>query len=144
MTMPEPPETLFLTVTPAKVLERFELIRDQYRMGVLDPAAFNAALKVFQFPDAEGVLWTVGARSNRWYRWDGGTWQPADPPAQLQIPPMPLELVPDAQRPPLSPAAPAPVQREGPRPQICPTCGAANPGRKFCTKCGARLSSQPL
>ena len=134
---PPPPESLAPTVTPASVLERFERIREHYRMGILDLGAFNAALKLFQFPDAGGVLWTVGATSNRWYRWDGGEWQPGTPPAQLQLPAMPLELSPagDAPRLPATRAAPA-----GPRAVPCPKCGAQNVGKKFCTQCGGRLT----
>jgi hypothetical protein len=134
---PPPPESLASTVTPAQVLERFERIREQYRMGVLDLQAFNAGLKLFQFPDAGGALWTVGATSNTWYRWDGGEWRPGTPPPQLQLPVMPLELMPESDAPRLPPArqtVPA-----APRAVGCPKCGAQNVGKKFCTHCGTRL-----
>lgn len=135
---PPPPESLASTVTPAKVLERFERVREQYRMGIIDVAAFNAALKLFQFPDSDGVLWTVGATSNRWYRWDGGEWQPGEPPAQLELPAMPLELMPESDAPQLPATRAGPAA--GPRPVRCPKCGAENVGKKFCTQCGTRLT----
>ncbi len=135
---PPPPESLTALVTPTSVLTQFDRIREQYRMGVLDLAAFNEALKLFQFPDSDGVLWTIGATSNTWYRWDGNAWQPGDPPALLQLPAMPMELAPETEQPAL-PAAPAPAPPAEPQAILCPKCGAANVGKKFCTKCGTKL-----
>ena len=134
---PTPPESLVATVTPAQVLQRFERIRDGYRLGLYDLDAFNAALKFFQFPDEHGVIWTIGASSTQWYRWDGSAWQVGNPPGQLRMPPMPLELRPEGQAPVLSRAAEA-VPAE-PRALSCPKCGAKNIGKKFCTTCGAKL-----
>jgi hypothetical protein len=131
-----PPETLTRTVTPDQVLERFERIREQYRMGILDLEAFNAALKLFQFPDAQGVRWTVGATSNRWYRWDGSQWQPGNPPERLELPEMPLELRPATGVPALPETKP-PSRPAGAA--SCPKCGAENAGKKFCTRCGTKL-----
>ena len=135
--MPEPPETLTPTTTPAKVLERLEFIRERYRMGLMDPSSFNEVLKIFQFRDATGALWTPGARSNQWYRRDGAKWVPGTAPEQLQVPQLPLELTPETEAPSL-PKVPAPSA--GPRAVTCPTCGAANVGKKFCTSCGTRLA----
>src|SRR5262245_28239901 len=133
---PPPPESLVQTVTPDQVVERFERLREAYRLGVYDLATFNSVLALFQFPDPAGVLWTVGATSNSWYRWDGRAWQPATPPARLQMPPMPLEFAPDAAAPPLPATAPPIAEPRGVR---CGTCGSMNVGKKFCTSCGARL-----
>jgi hypothetical protein len=135
---PDPPETLSLTVTPAQALARFERLREHYRMGILDLAAFNSALALYRFPDAQGVLWTVGATSNRWYRWDGKTWQPGDPPSELQLPAMPLDLAPEGQPPVLARQEETAVPVE-PSAVRCPKCGAANVGKKFCTSCGTKL-----
>ena len=134
--MPEPPETLTPTATPARIVERLDLIRERYRMGLMDPQSFNEVLKIFQFRDAGGALWTPGARSNQWYRREGHRWVADDPPAQLLLPQLPLELSPEPARPPL-PQPPA--RAAGPRELTCPTCGAANAGRKFCTQCGTKL-----
>lgn len=134
--MPEPPETLAPTATPAKIVERLDLIRERYRMGLMDPASFNEVLKIFQFRDAAGVLWTPGARTNQWYRRHGNEWVAGEPPAQLLLPQLPLELAPEPARPPLSPPPP---RAEGPREVTCRTCGAPNVGKKFCTQCGTKL-----
>ena len=134
--MPTPPELPTPTVTPATALERFERLRDQYRMGIIDLPAFTSALEVYQFPYEQGVLWTIGATSGSWYRWNGAGWEAGHPPAQLRLPPMPLELAPDAARPALA-AGPAP--QTGSREKRCSACGTWSIGKKFCTSCGTRL-----
>lgn len=136
--MPEPPELVSPTATPADILQRLELMREQYRMGLMDAASFNHVLELFQFPDVTGVLWTPGAQSGRWYQWNGREWVPGNPPERLQIPQMPLELAPETERPA---GQAAPAEPEGPRPVPCPKCGASNVAKKFCTTCGTKLAS---
>ena len=135
--MPDPPETLTPTSTPEKILQRLDIIREQYRMGLMDPASFNAVLKDFQFRDEAGALWTPGARTNRWYRREGAEWVPGNPPTRLLLPKLSLELSPDLERPPL----PQPPPATGAREVTCPTCGAPNVGKKFCTQCGTKLAA---
>jgi hypothetical protein len=133
--MPDPPETLHQSATPSEILERLEVVRERYRMGVMDLGSFNQTLRLFQFQDAGGRLWAPGAQSGRWYQWNGREWAPGAPPERLQLPELPLELTPASERPDL-PAAPA-VQ--GPRAVACPNCGSTNVGKKFCTTCGTKL-----
>ncbi|RXZ42044.1 zinc ribbon domain-containing protein [Crenobacter cavernae] len=136
--MPEPPEILFQTATPATILDRLDLMCDQYRMGVMDAESFNEALKLFQFRDDGGVLWTPGAQTSRWYRWDGRRWVPGSPPERLQIPPMPLSLG-IGEDPPMPGYGVVRYEAAPPLPQ-CPKCGAPDRGTKFCTSCGTKLS----
>ena len=134
---PPPPETVLPSASPATILEWFERVREQYRMGVLNAAVFNQLLTMFQFPDDAGTLWTPGARSSQWYRWDGSRWIPGDPPARLQVPPMDLAA---SDLPPLPTEAPGAVAApKDPNLKVCPKCGAENVGKKFCTKCGSKL-----
>jgi hypothetical protein len=107
-------------------------------MGIIDVGAFNQALKLFQFPDDQGVLWTVGATSSAWYRWDGKAWQPGAPAGRLQLPELPMDLTPETERPPLpvSAAWQAPSEPSAP---ACPKCGTVSTGKKFCTTCGTKL-----
>ena len=135
--MTDPPEILNQTATPAKILERFEIIREQYRMGLMDAPSFNEVLKIFQFRDSSGALWTPGAQTNQWYRREGKQWVAGNPPDELRLPQLPLELSPEPARPVLT-RAPAPAA--GPQAVVCPTCGAANVGKKFCTSCGTKLT----
>jgi hypothetical protein len=134
--MLEPPEILNQITTPAKIVARLDAIRERYRMGLIDPPGFNEVLKLFQFRDATNRIWTPGARTNQWYRLDGRDWVAANPPEQLQLPALPLELAPEPERPPLPPPQARPT---GPGEVTCPTCGAPNVGKKFCTSCGTKL-----
>lgn len=135
--MPEPPEILVPTSSPAKILERFEEIRERYRMGLIDPLTFNQLLKFFQFRDEAGSLWTPGARTNKWYRREGARWVEKTPPALLLLPQLPVDFAPETEPPPL-PKVETSSAKSGVR--ICPTCGSSNTGKKFCTQCGTRLT----
>ena len=137
--MYEPPEILSEITTPAKVIAQLDVIRERYRMGLMDPPGFNEVLKLFQFRDSSNRVWSPGARTNQWYRRDGREWVADNPPDQLQMPKLPLELAPEPDRPSLPPTAPTAPQSRGPTAITCLTCGASNVGKKFCTQCGTKL-----
>ncbi len=130
--MTEPPEVFHQTATPAQILERFQLVRERYKMGMMDARTFNDLLKLFQFRDVMGVLWTPGAQSGEWYRLNAGQWTPGNPPERLRIPQLPLGLDP-------STAVPGQAEAATPEGGRCPKCGAATRGKKFCTSCGTRV-----
>ncbi len=132
--MDEPPEILSETATPAKIVERLDFIRERYRMGQMDVGSLNEALKLFQFRDVLGEVWTPGVRTNQWYRWDGRQWIPGNPPERLQVPQMPLGISTGSSVPSHKPGG------SGPRAVQCPTCGASNIGKRFCTACGTKLA----
>lgn len=134
--MPHTPEPVYETVTPAELSERLEMVRERFRTGVINAESFNVVMKQFQFRDTLGHLWSPGATTGKWYRWDGHRWIPDSPPSTLNVPQAPV-MVDDFDEhearsrwrpPPASPAA------------VCPTCGTPNTGKKFCTKCGTRLA----
>ena len=135
--MYDAPEILNQSTTPAKIVAQLDVIRERYRMGLMDPAAFNEVLKLFQFRDAANTVWTPGAQTNQWYRREGREWRAATPPDQLMLPRLPLEMMPETTAPPL-PRTAAPDA--GSRATVCPTCHAPNVGKKFCTNCGTRLA----
>ena len=137
--MEEPPEMVAQTATPAQILERLEFLRMRYRMGDMNATSFNEVLKIFRFRDAGGGVWSPGAQTNTWYRWDGRRWVAGTPPERLQIPVMPLGIPVD----PLGPGqqvGPTPTTRSVSARGTCAKCGAANPGKKFCTACGSRMT----
>ena len=135
--VPEPPETLDRFISPAAVLERLDVLRMRYTMGDMDVASFNEVLKLFQFRDVNNELWTPGAQSGNWYRWDGRQWTAGTPPEQLVIPKMSIAMLPELE------AAPQPLSKwappRDPNIKTCPKCGAENTAKKFCTKCGTKL-----
>jgi hypothetical protein len=129
---PDPPEVAHVTATPQQLVERLEILREQLRTGVLDTGGFNAALKAFQFTDELGRVWSPGATSGHWYRWDLDTWTRAEPPPSLRVPQEPV-MFDDFERATSRPAAP-PAARV-----TCPSCGAPAGRTKFCVHCGTRL-----
>jgi hypothetical protein len=130
--MPEPPELAYESVAPEVLTERLDIIRERFRTGLLTAADFNAALKAFQFNDELGHLWSPGATTGKWYRWDGDEWTAAAPPSRLKVSQSPI-LFTDFERQTNSrPSKPAGA--------VCPTCGASNVGKKFCTQCGTKLT----
>lgn len=80
-----PPEIFREKTTPANVMARLRLLRTRYVEGEMSAARFNAILEAFRFVDEVGHLWSPGAQSERWYRWDRAQWTPAEPPAALAL-----------------------------------------------------------
>jgi hypothetical protein len=134
--MPEPPELAHETVSPDELLQRLDIVRERFRTGLITASDFNTAIRAFQFADSVGHLWAPGATSNQWYRWDGNQWTAAAPPPLLKVPQAPI-LFTDYEE------EAADARRKGtvaPSPSVdCPQCGAPNPGKKFCTRCGTKL-----
>ena len=97
-----------------------------------------AANTIVVLRDANNELWTPGAQSGNWYRWDGRQWIPGNPPERLVIPKLPAELAPepDPTPQPLTQWTPP----KDPNLKVCAKCGAENVGKKFCTKCGSKLA----
>jgi len=129
--MPEPPEIAYENATPQQLLERLDILRERFRMGVMSVADFNTAIRAFQFKDDIGHLWAPGATSDQWYRWDLDQWTPAEPPRTLLVSQSPVLFTDfeQATRP----------RATGPAVIHCGKCGTPNSGNKFCTKCGNRL-----
>ena len=79
--------------TPAQWIERLEIFRERFRLGVIDETKFDEVMRAFQFTDDLGHIWMPGATSNQWYRWDRKRWTAARPPQQLASSKMPSVLV---------------------------------------------------
>ena len=150
--MPEPPETVHESVSPDVVLERLDILCERHRTGLMTASDFNAALHAFQFRDPVGHLWSPGVNTRRWYRWDRDRWTEAPAPPALLVSQAPVLFTDLEERMALRrqalaasaserPQAAAPAAGPLPAPRgVCPQCGAANPGKKFCTRCGTKLS----
>ncbi len=74
----------------------FEILRKQHQSGQLDDAALTAELKRLVVHDEETGYWMIGARTGRWYWFDGQQWMPRQPPAPESL------VAEDVSRPPLS------------------------------------------
>jgi hypothetical protein len=83
--MPEAPEIVRESFAPEELIRRLEELRQRYSQGALTAAQFNDVLSMFQFNDEFGHLWTPGARTSGWYRWDRTQWTAAEPPRSLAL-----------------------------------------------------------
>lgn len=78
--------------TPAQWIERLEIFRERFRLGLIDEPKFKEISRAFQFKDDLGHIWMPGATSNQWYRWDRTQWSVAAPPAILRATEIPLAI----------------------------------------------------
>lgn len=79
----------------AQIERQFAALRDRYRAGQLDEAAYDAALSELVVEDGSGY-WMLGADSGAWYWHDGQGWVQRDPPA-VDTPPRTTAPQPTAQ-----------------------------------------------
>lgn len=90
--MAEQMEARIERATPAQWIERLEIFRERFRLGLMDTNAFNDIIRCFQFTDDVGHVWMPGATSNQWYRWDRTRWTSALPPQRLAASNIPIAL----------------------------------------------------
>ena len=90
--MMERPETSVEQATPTEWIERLEIFRERFRLGLIDETQFKEIVRRFQFTDNLGHIWMPGATTKQWYRWDRTKWSVASPPAQLGASDIPLAI----------------------------------------------------
>ncbi len=133
--MPDIPESVTETAGPEQLTQALEIFRQRCQQGLMTAREFRELLSLFQFTDEVGHLWSPGANTGQWYRWDRSQWTAAAPPARLKVPPA-LSASPSVQIPPAQPASPPPVQPPV-QSAVCAGCGSPLPeGAGFCPKCG--------
>jgi hypothetical protein len=74
---------------PQRIAEserEFQLLRDRHHSGQLDEAALSAELKRLVVHDEETGYWMLGARTGRWYWFDGQQWVLREPPSSEALP----------------------------------------------------------
>jgi hypothetical protein len=82
--------------TPAQLVERLAIVRERFLLGLHSPEEYNEILKEFQFADDRGTTWAPGANTDQWYRWERSRWIKDTPPAELNLPALPMMFVPVA------------------------------------------------
>jgi hypothetical protein len=102
---------------PAQLILLVDGMRARYESGNLTSDDVASGLGRVSLVDDEGAAWSLGFRSNAWYRFTGGRWSEAGEP-------------PDPER-----LLSAGELLGG----HCASCGAAAEGRPFCGDCGAKL-----
>jgi len=147
--------------TPVQVLELFQReARQRYREGLSSSTSIEELLARLLLLDQEGIFWTIGFHSGKWYRFSGGMWNQASTlpdPALLmrtnfELDDLPGDAAVQVYRFLLRGAGslPEPVTEPWKPPEsfpdlnepgaACSLCGAHNlPSSLFCSRCGARL-----
>jgi WD40 repeat protein len=107
-----------------RALDQYRAHRKRFREGSLTQAGFTAELKKLQFKH-DGRYWTIGAKSASWFRQEGKSWFPADPPvavrrvaAEPHTPSSKQTVRPAARAPGPSPAARKMSAEVAPEPSI--------------------------
>jgi hypothetical protein len=105
---------------PGELATHVGRTRERFELGTIEAEDAAAALGRVHLVDTAGHAWTVGVRSNDWYRFRDGRWlaagRPPDPAALLSS----ADLL-----------------------AACPSCGAPSSGTPFCGECGtARPASR--
>jgi len=140
---PKIPEQFQETATPQSLIRRLEILKNDYRHGGMSAADFNRMLSVFQFKDDEGYIWSPGAQTNQWYRWDGKSWQPLQPPRHLYVPNDPFTSSPQWEFADADSTEGEEDQQAATESEERCQCGAVrSEGDLFCTQCGTRFQPQ--
>jgi LysM repeat protein len=53
---------------------RYDELREQFGAGEISEEEFKSELEELQLKDEQGVFWTIGAQTGKWYRYDGRDW----------------------------------------------------------------------
>jgi len=66
------------------VENEFDRLKEKYLQNEISEKEFKAELKKLRIRDKQGKCWTIGARTGKWYYFDGEEWVEADPPSVQQ------------------------------------------------------------
>lgn len=98
-----------------EIENQFQELKRKFKQKRISEREFRYRLKKLRLNSPDGKCWTIGARSGKWYYFDGDKWIESDPPS---------------------------VQQDK---VICAYCGFENDtGSKFCEYCGRRLESKQV
>ncbi len=67
-----------------KVEQEFILLRKDYQQEKITEREFKDRLKELRLTDKNGRCWTIGAKTGRWYFYDGKDWVESNPPTLQQ------------------------------------------------------------
>jgi len=113
----------------ADALLLFYYLCDAYHKGVFTFREFSSALNALRFIDINKDIWTIGAKTGKWYRLKGKEWVIGQPISLLTSVDEMLwyEHI---------------KKMEAPKQNLCGKCGAElYDDSTFCSKCGAPVST---
>jgi hypothetical protein len=71
-------------VRPEDVEQQFRALKAGLESGAITGEEFEAEIKNFLFRDESGGYWTIGARTEKWYRHEDEEWERGVPPSGLE------------------------------------------------------------
>jgi hypothetical protein len=70
-----------MTKTFKEVESEFSELKRQFRLKMISEREFKDRLKTLRLNDDNGRCWTIGARTGKWYYFDGEKWVESKPPS---------------------------------------------------------------
>ncbi len=67
-----------------EVENQFQELKKKFKQKKISEREFRYRLKKLRLNDPNGKCWTIGARSGKWYYFDGDKWVESDPPSLQQ------------------------------------------------------------
>jgi hypothetical protein len=67
-----------------EIRKLFNELKRSFEVGTIDEEEFQAETKDLFFQDSEGNYWTIGAKTEKWYRHEDGDWVQDSPPPTLE------------------------------------------------------------
>jgi len=67
-----------------EIESQFQELKKKFKLKKISEREFRYRLKKLRLDAPDGRCWTIGARSGRWYYFDGDKWIEADPPSLQQ------------------------------------------------------------
>lgn len=64
-----------------QVEDEFALLKEKYTQNKISEQEFRTQLRKLRIRDGEGHCWTIGARTGKWYFFDGDEWVESQPPS---------------------------------------------------------------
>jgi len=71
-------------VKTEEIEKLFRELKRSFDLGTITEREFQAEIKDLFLQDNEGNYWTIGARTEGWYRYEDGEWIQASPPPTLE------------------------------------------------------------
>lgn len=106
------------------VKQRFEKLKGQFLQGGISRTEFIEELKKLRLKDEEGRFWMVGAKTGKWYYYDGRDWIQANPPSLQEGKAICIHC----------------GFENNLEDEVCARCGESlEEGEKYCPDCGYKL-----
>jgi len=84
LTVPELEKVPIKRFTPNEVVKMVGQLQDMLNGGLLDEETYLSGIQDLKFRDKNGIYWSLGYRSKKWYSFVGERWVEGTPPEMLE------------------------------------------------------------